>query len=314
MVAVRRYSCGDCDVGAIDPLGAVFCEQPASPSATPGRTTSVLMTRSLLPTTASVSQAHSASQIYDTVSGGTRVKNRELSHLAVTSDPYTARALNIERRKCVLHSYSVDSNGSVARWSLRHRSQEPADAYALARAAVLATQFPTRKTASHPHKNQPEARTGHRRSAPVRAFFSGDYTSLQRQRKLKSQTKTRAPRPGSGRSGNRSRVRNHPRRCNPHATFAGAAGHGARREKQRLLLLAGAGFLGGPEGNSSAHGLLLDRSRGTAELARNLAGRSSRLGELLQITQFTGAPGGAVVRRTLCHYHSPIAHEGAFCG
>src|SRR5262245_1971580 len=91
-------------------------------------------------------------------------------------------------------------------------------------------------------------------------------------------------------------------------------GAGTRPRKTSLFLLAGAGFLGGPEGNSSAHRLLLDRGRSTAELARDLAGRSSRLGELLQGTQFTGAPGGAIVRRTLCHWSFSNRPRRAFCG
>src|ERR1700730_7434037 len=78
----------------------------------------------------------------------------------------------------------------------------------------------------------------------------------------------------------------------------------ARRGKTPLFLLAGAGFLGGPEGDSGAHGLLLDRSGGTAELARNGARGSSRLGGLFQSTQLTGAPGSTVIRGTLCHKSS----------
>src|SRR5439155_27213023 len=49
--------------------------------------------------------------------------------------------------------------------------------------------------------------------------------------------------------------------------------------KQTLFLLASGRFLGGPEGNTSAHGLLLDRSGSTAEFARDRARGSSRLRE-----------------------------------
>ena len=80
--------------------------------------------------------------------------------------------------------------------------------------------------------------------------------------------------------------------------------------KKALFLLAGARFLGGPEGNSSAHGLLLDRSGSPAELAGDRARGSSRLGELFQGLQFTGAPGGAVIRGTLCHQSSLQSHPG----
>ena len=54
--------------------------------------------------------------------------------------------------------------------------------------------------------------------------------------------------------------------------------------KKALFLLAGARFLGGPEGNSSAHGLLLNRGSSPAELAGDRARGSSRLGELFQGT------------------------------
>src|SRR6185437_8271851 len=71
---------------------------------------------------------------------------------------------------------------------------------------------------------------------------------------------------------------------------------------RRLLLLAGAGSLGRPEGNPSPHGLLLHGRRGTPELLRDLTGRRSRLSERLQGLQLTGAPGCAVIRRTFRHY------------
>jgi hypothetical protein len=73
-----------------------------------------------------------------------------------------------------------------------------------------------------------------------------------------------------------------------------------------LLLLSGARALRSPERNAGPHGLLLDRGGSSTELFRHGAGRSSRLGELFESTQLTGAPGGAVIRRTLCHYLSPI--------
>src|SRR2546429_9039713 len=81
-------------------------------------------------------------------------------------------------------------------------------------------------------------------------------------------------------------------------------GTSARHGKEALFRLATARLLGGAEGNSSAHGLLLDRSGSPAELTSNLARGSSRLGQLFQVTQFTGAPRGAVVRGTLCHQSS----------
>src|SRR5215469_6812501 len=71
---------------------------------------------------------------------------------------------------------------------------------------------------------------------------------------------------------------------------------------RRLLLLTSAGSLGRPEGNSSPHGLLLNGRRGTPELLRDLAGRSSRFRERLQGLQLTGAPGSAIVRGTFRHY------------
>jgi hypothetical protein len=69
-----------------------------------------------------------------------------------------------------------------------------------------------------------------------------------------------------------------------------------------LFLSPGSGSLCRPEGDSRAHGLLLNRGRGAPELLGHLTRWGSRLRECLQSFQFTGAPGCAVVRWTSCHY------------
>jgi len=68
-----------------------------------------------------------------------------------------------------------------------------------------------------------------------------------------------------------------------------------------LLLASRSGPLRRTEGDPGAHGLLLYRSRGTPKLPSDLTCRGSWLRERPERRQFTGAPGGAIVRWTSCH-------------
>ncbi len=79
----------------------------------------------------------------------------------------------------------------------------------------------------------------------------------------------------------------------------------AGRKSPDLLLAPCPGALRGSEGDPRAHRLLLYRSRGTPKLPGDLTRRCSRLRQRPERRQFTGAPGGAVIRWTSCHYSSP---------
>jgi hypothetical protein len=221
-------------------------------------------------------------------------QKREVNPPGVGRDPYTAPAYETRRGiDCVFHCcYSVGRHRGIAHWPLRSHCEESAGPGSLTQ--HLPTRQRQRSGEESPGTCALTVRHVSRESRYLEKNY--DWTDCMRQ-----QPSSNPLRWSSRPQDSKLAVATQPQALSEQVVRAKPGNECPASQNRALFLLASSGFLRCAEGNSSPHCLLLNRSGRTAELFRDGARRGSRLGELFQCTQFTGAPACTIIRRTLCH-------------